>query len=208
VHDLLQGNLSALAAVFLGYAPMGEKDWLQLLRDACPGTEGLPGSAVFRAVVPAGRTLSFHRFLLALCLMAEHLANPHKRYQIEWAPVLTKGAAAAAAAAAAKADEVASEPKPKPAKKTLGTPTTAKSKPEALVEALDGFLPMFAIHQVIPVRNQVAEWASVIAKRDAAVHTTASLALENLAIKRFVHLFPVLQTKFDWSTCWPTATPL
>jgi hypothetical protein len=140
VHDLLQGNLSALAAVFLGYAPMGEKDWLQLLRDACPGTEGLPGSAVFRAVVPAGRTLSFHRFLLALCLMAEHLANPHKRYQIEWAPVLTKGTAAAAAAAAAKADEVASEPKPKPAKKTLGTPTTAKSKPEALVEALDGFL--------------------------------------------------------------------
>jgi len=140
VHDLLQGNLSALAAVFWGYAPMGEKDWLQLLRDACPGTEGLPGSAVFRAVVPAGRTLSFHRFLLALCLMAEHLANPHKRYQIEWAPVPTKGAAAAAAAAAAKADEVASEPKPKPAKKTLGTPTTAKSKPEALVEALDGFL--------------------------------------------------------------------
>ena len=138
VHDLLQGNLSALAAVFLGYAPMGEKDWLQLLKDACPGMEGLPGSAVFRAVVPAGRTLSFHRFLLALCLMAEHLANPHKRYQIEWAPVPTKGAAAAAAAA--KVDEVASEPAPEPAKKTLGKPAFAKSKPKALAEALDDFL--------------------------------------------------------------------
>ena len=93
----------------------------------------------------------------------------------------------------------------------------ARSRTEAACEfrkvvcgmkSFNGILPMLAIHQVIPVRNEVAERASVIAKRDTAVHATSSLTLENLTIKRFVDLFPVLQTKFDWTTRWSAATPL
>jgi hypothetical protein len=76
------------------------------------------------------------------------------------------------------------------------------------MKSLNGIVPMIAIHQVIPVRNEVAERAAVIAKRNTAVHTTTSLTLQDLAIEWFVHLFPVLQTKFDWSTSRAVATPL
>jgi hypothetical protein len=60
------------------------------------------------------------------------------------------------------------------------------------MKSLNGILPMLAIHQVIPVRNQVAKWAAVVAERNTAVHATTSLALENLSIEGFVDLFPVL----------------
>ena len=40
------------------------------------------------------------------------------------------------------------------------------------VEAFDGVLPVAAKDQIVPVRNEVAEGATVDAERDTAVHAT------------------------------------
>ena len=45
------------------------------------------------------------------------------------------------------------------------------------VEALDGIVPVVAVDEVVPVRDQVAERAAVVAERDAAVHAPPGLVL-------------------------------
>ena len=76
------------------------------------------------------------------------------------------------------------------------------------VQALDCLLPMTAIHEVVPVRNQVAQWTAVIAERNTAVHATPCLMVQLASIKRLVDLFPVFKSQCDWASCWATTTPL
>jgi hypothetical protein len=59
------------------------------------------------------------------------------------------------------------------------------------VQALDGRRFLIAPGEVVPLGNQVAEWASLMAERDAAIHAAACLLLYDCFIARFVNLFPV-----------------
>ena len=46
------------------------------------------------------------------------------------------------------------------------------------VQAVDGVAPVVAVDEVVPVRDQVAERAAVVAERDAAVHAAPGLGLQ------------------------------
>jgi hypothetical protein len=61
------------------------------------------------------------------------------------------------------------------------------------VQAVDGVAPVVAVHEVVPVGDQVAERAAVVAERDAAVHAAPGLDLQRLVREALVHLFPVPQ---------------
>ena len=67
---------------------------------------------------------------------------------------------------------------------------------------------MFAVYQIVPVRNEIAKWATVVAERDATVHAATCLALQDGTIKWFVHLFPVFQSQFHWTTRRTATAPL
>src|SRR2546426_906880 len=45
------------------------------------------------------------------------------------------------------------------------------------VETVDGHSPLLAIHEVVPVRNDVAERAALVAEGDGAVHAAGRLRL-------------------------------
>src|SRR4029077_11931222 len=47
-------------------------------------------------------------------------------------------------------------------------------------QALDRRLPAVAIHQIVPVRNQVPERTALVAKGDAAVHAPRALLADRL----------------------------
>ena len=57
--------------------------------------------------------------------------------------------------------------------------------------------PMISVHKVVPVRNEIAEWAAVVTERDAAIHASTGLGADLVGRKFFVHLFPV--TKSNWN---------
>ncbi len=61
------------------------------------------------------------------------------------------------------------------------------------VQPLDRLAPVFAVHEVVPVGDEVAERAAVVAERDAAVHAATGLVLQRLFGERLVHLAPVAQ---------------
>ena len=61
------------------------------------------------------------------------------------------------------------------------------------VQPVDGVLPPVAVHEVVPVGDDVAERAAVVAERDAAVHAPAGLGLELVLGERLVDLLPVEQ---------------
>ena len=48
------------------------------------------------------------------------------------------------------------------------------------VQPLDGLVPVVAVDQVVPVGDEVAERAAVVAERDAAVHAARRLGCERL----------------------------
>ena len=59
------------------------------------------------------------------------------------------------------------------------------------VKSFDSLCALVAPGKVIPLWNQVAKRATLVAKRDAAVHASAGLLLYNSFVTRFVNLFPV-----------------
>ena len=61
------------------------------------------------------------------------------------------------------------------------------------VQALDGVTPVVAVHEVVPVGDEVPEGAAVVAERDAAVHAPTGLRDERLSGERLVDLVPVAQ---------------
>jgi hypothetical protein len=61
------------------------------------------------------------------------------------------------------------------------------------MKAFNRVFPMVAIDEVIPIGNQVAERATVIAKRNTTIHATTSLTIKFVRVERLVDLFPVAQ---------------
>ena len=69
------------------------------------------------------------------------------------------------------------------------------------VQSLDRALPVVAPDQVVPLRDQVAERAALVAERDAAVHTASGLLGDDRQVHPThvvgVDLVPVLNTLLD-----------
>ncbi len=61
------------------------------------------------------------------------------------------------------------------------------------VKALDRLAPALAVHEVVPVGDEVAERAAVVAERDAAVHAPPRLMAQLVLGEGLVHLVPVAQ---------------
>ena len=61
------------------------------------------------------------------------------------------------------------------------------------VQPLDRVAPVVAVDEVVPVGDEVAERAAVVAERDAAVHAAPGLDLQGLLGERLVDLAPVAQ---------------
>ena len=59
------------------------------------------------------------------------------------------------------------------------------------VEPLHGLRPVVAVHKVVPLRNEVAERAAVVAEGDAAVHAAGTLLLGGVLAEGLVDLLPV-----------------
>ena len=76
------------------------------------------------------------------------------------------------------------------------------------VQALDRVAPVLAVDEVVPVGNEVAERASVVAEGDTAVHAPAGLGLELVAREGLVDLPPVAQAHGDGATRRRLASPL
>ena len=76
------------------------------------------------------------------------------------------------------------------------------------VQAVDRFAPVFAVDEVVPVRDEVAERAAVVAERDAAIHAAPGLFTQFRAVERLVHLAPVSDTHGDGPALGRGATPL
>src|SRR6185312_13119065 len=61
----------------------------------------------------------------------------------------------------------------------------------------DGFLPASVIHEIIPVGNDVVDWASGVAERDAAIHAARALCAEFFFGEVLVDFEPVVYTLDD-----------
>src|SRR6185312_4230112 len=61
------------------------------------------------------------------------------------------------------------------------------------VQPLDGLTPVAFPRQVVPLRDQVAERATVVAERNTAVHAASGLLLQLADLLLLVDLTPVHQ---------------
>src|SRR5262249_34846863 len=65
------------------------------------------------------------------------------------------------------------------------------------MQALDRLVPLVAVHEIVPVRDDVAERAALVTERDAAVHAARGLFLELRLRVGEIDLRPVAQTLLD-----------
>ena len=63
------------------------------------------------------------------------------------------------------------------------------------MQAFAGLAALVTPREVVPLRNQVAEGATLVAERNTAVHTTAGLFAYCCRVTLFVDLFPVHKTQ-------------
>jgi hypothetical protein len=59
------------------------------------------------------------------------------------------------------------------------------------VKPLYGVFAILTMNGIIPLRNKVSEWATVVAKRNSTVHAATSLLLNYLRIPALVDFFPI-----------------
>ena len=62
------------------------------------------------------------------------------------------------------------------------------------VELVARLAPLAAVHEIVPVRNNIAERAALVTERNAAIHAARRLRLQLLLRKIFVDFFPVVDT--------------
>jgi len=62
------------------------------------------------------------------------------------------------------------------------------------VESLDCFAPPILVDEVVPVRNDVAQRAAVVAEGNPAIHAATCLLLQVCLGERLVHLLPITKT--------------
>src|SRR5262249_56322890 len=65
------------------------------------------------------------------------------------------------------------------------------------VQALDRLAPPAAVHEVVPVRDDVPERAALVAEGDAAIHAARALRAQHLFRRLFLDLPPVLEARRD-----------
>ena len=65
------------------------------------------------------------------------------------------------------------------------------------VQAIDGRLPLVAVDEIVPVRNEVAERTALMTERDAAVHAARTLLHQVAGRRRQIHLAPVMDALLD-----------
>ena len=65
------------------------------------------------------------------------------------------------------------------------------------VQPLDRLAPVSPVDQVVPLRDEIAEWATVVAKGDAAVHASRGLGLRGLLREVLIDLLPVADAHVD-----------
>ncbi len=68
------------------------------------------------------------------------------------------------------------------------------------MQAIDRVSPVLAIDQVVPVRDQVAERAAVVAERDTAIHATSGLDLHLVEREVVVDLLPITESNRHLAT--------
>ena len=61
------------------------------------------------------------------------------------------------------------------------------------VQPLDRLAPLVAVDEVVPLRDEVAQRAALVAERDAAVHAAPGLLLQPVVRELLVDLAPVLE---------------
>src|SRR5260370_34879487 len=65
------------------------------------------------------------------------------------------------------------------------------------MQAPKGLLPLVAVFQVVPVRDDIPKWAAGLAEGNAAVHAAGGLVFQLLFRQMQFVLFPVLQALAD-----------
>ena len=65
------------------------------------------------------------------------------------------------------------------------------------VQPFDRVAPAVPAHQVVPLRDQVAQRTSVVAERNTAVHAAGRLLAQGLVVEVLVDLVPVAQAQRD-----------
>src|SRR5262249_43193491 len=73
------------------------------------------------------------------------------------------------------------------------------------VQVFEGGREVAGADEVVPVGDVVAEGAGVVAERDAAVHASGGLLLDQGGLGGGVDLVPVLDSYWDWSAGWELA---
>ena len=66
------------------------------------------------------------------------------------------------------------------------------------MEAVKRFTPPAQTNQVVPLRDDVSQRATVVAERNPAVHTPCCLLAQIRQVLLLVHLVPVQQPKRNW----------
>src|SRR4029078_4409546 len=65
------------------------------------------------------------------------------------------------------------------------------------VEPVDRLAPAAAVHEVVPVGDDVPERAALVTEGNAAIHAARALALQHLVGRALLELAPVLQALGD-----------
>src|SRR4030095_9378847 len=65
------------------------------------------------------------------------------------------------------------------------------------VQALDRLAPAPAVHEVVPVGDDVPERTALVTEGDAAIHTARALRAQRLLGGHFLELAPVLEARLD-----------
>src|SRR5205814_1219172 len=65
------------------------------------------------------------------------------------------------------------------------------------VQPVDRLAPAAAVHEVVPVGDDVPERAALVTEGDAAVHAARALTLEDVLRRPLLELPPVLQAVLD-----------
>jgi hypothetical protein len=67
------------------------------------------------------------------------------------------------------------------------------------MEALNGLFPAVPVNQVVPVRNDIAQGAALVAKGDPAIHAAGGLILQMGRLKRKDIFLPIFDALFHWT---------
>ena len=76
------------------------------------------------------------------------------------------------------------------------------------VQRADGFFPASVIHEIIPVGNDVVDWASGVAERDATIHASRALGAKFFFGEVLIDFEPVVYALDDRAACGVLAREL